>query len=176
MELAAYGEITSVLVSRSGDLIVEDYREGDADTLRHTRSCTKTVVGMLLGIAIRIGLVADVGQTVGALLPDLSPHRYVDPRKRAITLEDLLTMRSCLECDDGNPLSAGNEERMYPQKDWAQFALDLPLRRDAEFRYCTAGVVLPGIALERAVGEPLPAFAGRELFEPIGIKCAEWPL
>src|SRR4051794_24403511 len=85
-------------------------------------------------------------------------------------------MRSCLECDDRNPLSAGNEERMYPQKDWAQFAVDLPLRRDAEFRYCTAGVVLAGIALERAVGEPLPAFAGRELFEPIGIKCAEWPL
>ena len=84
-------------------------------------------------------------------------------------------MSSCLECDDWNPFSAGNEERMYPREDWAQFALDLPIRRDRGFRYCTAGVVLLGIALEQAVGEPLSDFARRELFEPLGIESAEWP-
>jgi CubicO group peptidase (beta-lactamase class C family) len=62
-------------------------------------------------------------------------------------------MRSCLECDDWNPFSAGNEERMYPREDWVQFALDLPIRHGTEFSYCTAGVVLLGVALERALGE-----------------------
>jgi CubicO group peptidase (beta-lactamase class C family) len=131
---------------------------------------------MLLGIAIEHGLVADMGVTVGELLPDLSPTLHVEPRKREITLEELVTMSSCLECDDWNASSPGNEERMYPREDWARFALDLPIRGDLGFRYCTAGVVLAGIAMERAVGEPLSAFAQRELFEPLGIERAEWPV
>ena len=80
-----YGEITSVLVSRGGEIVVEEYREGDAETLRNTRSCTKTVVGMLLGIAIERGFVAGVEVSVNELLPDLHTNLYPDPRKGEIT-------------------------------------------------------------------------------------------
>ena len=168
-------------------MVHEQYGEGDAHTLRNTRSCTKTITGLLLGIAIDDGLVAGVETPVHELLGGATAASHRDPRKAAITLEDLLTMSSCLECDDGNPFSAGNEERMYLVEDWQQFALDLPIRgfpswstppADApygrSFSYCTAGVVLLGIALERAVGELLAAFAARTLFEPLGIHRAEW--
>jgi CubicO group peptidase (beta-lactamase class C family) len=33
-----------------------------------------------------------------------------------------------------------------------------------------------GVALARAIGEPLAAYAARRLFEPLGIERAEWPL
>lgn len=170
MELDGYGEITSVVVSRGGEIVTEEYREGDAGTLRNTRSCTKTVAGMLLGIAIERGIVPGVETPV----LDLLGTADADPRKRAITVRDLLTMSSCLECDDWDASSPGNEELMYPQEDWVEFALGLPVRDERSFSYCTAGVVLLGIALERAVGEPLPEFARRELFEPLGIADAEW--
>ena len=91
-----------------------------------------------------------------------------------IRLRDLLTMSSCLECNDWDDASPGNEELMYPREDWLAFALGLPLREDRSFSYCTAGVVAFGIALERTLGEPLSAFARRELFEPLGIERAEW--
>jgi CubicO group peptidase (beta-lactamase class C family) len=60
MELAAYGDITSVVVSRGGAVVAEHYVEGDGATLRNTRSCTKTVLGMLVGLAIDTGHVASV--------------------------------------------------------------------------------------------------------------------
>ncbi|HEY3551295.1 MAG TPA: serine hydrolase [Gaiellaceae bacterium] len=165
MNLGAYGDITSVVVSRGGEVVVEDYLEGDAGTPRNTRSCTKTVAGMLLGIAIERGIVAGVDTRLADLLAEDAP---------TITLRDLLTMSSCLDCNDWDDDSPGNEELMYPQPDWLAFALGLPLREERTFSYCTAAVVALGIALERALAEPLPAFARRELFDPLGIDRAEW--
>ena len=98
-----------------------------------------------------------------------------DAVKDAITLRDLLTMSSCLECNDWDDASAGNEERMYPTDDWVGFALGLPVREARSFSYCTAGVVCLGVALEHALGEPLPDFAERELFLPLGIDRWHWP-
>jgi CubicO group peptidase (beta-lactamase class C family) len=165
VDVSEYGEITSVVVSAGGDVVAEQYFEGDAATLRNTRSCTKTVAGMLLGIAIERGIVAGVEAALEDVLGEPAPP---------VTLRDLLTMSSCLDCNDWDEDSPGNEELMYPQKDWLGFVLGLPLRDERTFSYCTAGVVALGIGLERAVGEPLSAFAQRELFDPLGIERAEW--
>jgi CubicO group peptidase (beta-lactamase class C family) len=165
VDLSPYGEITSMVVSRGGEIVCEEYLDGDADTLRNTRSCTKTVAGMLLGIAIKRGIVHGVEAPLAELLGESAPP---------VTLRDLLTMSSCLDCNDWDDSSPGNEELMYPRDDWLAFALGLPLREERTFSYCTAGVVALGIGLERAIGEPLSAFAQRELFEPLGIDRAEW--
>ena len=160
-----YGEITSVVVSQGGEVVIEEYRDGDVSTLRNTRSCTKTVVGMLLGMAIDRGIVPGVETPLQELLGEPAPP---------VMLRDLLTMSSCLDCNDWDDGSPGNEERMYPQEDWLSFGLRLPLRRSRGFSYCTAGVVALGVALERALGEPLSNFAERELFTPLGIEGAQW--
>jgi CubicO group peptidase (beta-lactamase class C family) len=189
VDLEEFGQITSLLVAQGGQLVHEQYLDGDAETQRNTRSCTKTVTGLLLGIAIEQGLVESVETPVAELLGDVRATHHPDARKDAITLEDLLTMSSCLECDDANAFSAGNEERMYLVEDWVQFAFDLPIRGwpswtqppdrspyGRSFSYCTAGVVMLGVALERSVGERLSDFARRTLFEPLGVEQAEWQL
>jgi CubicO group peptidase (beta-lactamase class C family) len=165
VNLDGYGDVTSVVVSRCGEVLAEEYLEGDETTLRNTRSCTKTVAGMLVGIAIERGIVPGVQTPLADLLGEPAPP---------VTVRDLLTMSSCLECDDSDAASPGNEELMYPQRDWLAFVLGLPLREDRTFSYCTAGAVALGIGLERALGEPLSTFAERELFAPLGIGAAQW--
>jgi CubicO group peptidase (beta-lactamase class C family) len=165
VNLSGYGKITSVVVSHHGEVVVEEYVDGDVETLRNTRSCTKTVAGMLLGVAIDRRIVAGVDSTLEELLGEPAPPA---------TLRELLTMSSCLDCNDWDDNSPGNEELMYPQDDWLGFALGLPLRESKRFSYCTAGVVALGIGLERKLGEPLSEFASGELFAPLAIERADW--
>jgi CubicO group peptidase (beta-lactamase class C family) len=56
-----FKNITSIAVSRRGRLVFESYFGGaDANTMHNTRSATKTVTGMLIGIAIDRGLLPGV--------------------------------------------------------------------------------------------------------------------
>ena len=121
-----FGEITSVVVGGPGRVLYERYLDAEPDAPRNTRSATKTVAGMLVGLALDQGHLRSVDQRVVTFFPEVAVDAH--PAKQSMTVADLLTMSSCLECDDSNPFSAGHEERMYPREDWVRFALDLPVR------------------------------------------------
>jgi CubicO group peptidase (beta-lactamase class C family) len=183
-----FKKIGSVLVARQGRVVYEGYFDGDAGTLRDTRSATKSITGMLVGIGIREKKLSGVNARVLELLPERARKmQNPDPRKEKITVEDFLTMSSPLECDDWNDASRGNEERMYVIEDWAQFILDLPVRGHMHmgeqetppkygryFSYCTGGVFVLSELLEKATGQRADRYAQQKLFGPLGITDAQW--
>ena len=183
-----FGSITSLVVSRRGEVVFERYYDGlGPEARRNTRSVTKTVTGMLVGAAIADGAITDVDAPVMPHLARREAPDNPDPRKDRMSFDALLSMSGPLECHDENSFSRGNEERMYLVEDWVGFFLDLPIQgypawipapadspHGRNFRYCTAGVTTLGAAVQGAVGKPLPDYARQRLFEPLGIEAPEW--
>jgi len=83
---AEFKKITSVLIARNGKLVYEAYLDGsEATTIRNTRSTTKTVTGILVGIAIDKGLLTGVNAPIMSFFSDKQPVKNPDPRKEKIT-------------------------------------------------------------------------------------------
>jgi CubicO group peptidase (beta-lactamase class C family) len=183
-----FKKIGSVLIARHGKLVYESYFDGDANSLRDTRSATKSITDALVGIALNEKKLSGVDARVLALLPEHARKlQNPDPRKDKITVEDFLTMSSPLECDDWNDASRGNEERMYVVEDWAQFILDLPIRGRMHvgekidpppygryFSYCTGGVFTLSEVLQKVTGERTDRYAEEKLFASLGIRDTQW--
>jgi hypothetical protein len=69
-----FKQITSVLVARDGKLVHEAYYDADGESgLRNTRSVTKSVTDMLVGIAIDQGKLAGVQRAGVCVLPGEAP-------------------------------------------------------------------------------------------------------
>jgi CubicO group peptidase (beta-lactamase class C family) len=174
-----YPDVHGVLLWRKGRLVFEEYFYGfDRERPHQLRSATKSFHSVLAGIAMDLGKIRGDQQPIAELLPwPASTLANPDPRKAAITVGDLLSMRTGLACDDRDPSSPGNEQLIYSKPDWGRFTLDLPMAAapGTVARYCSGGVHVAARLVERAVGEDLLAFARRTLFEPLGFKNYKWP-
>ncbi len=178
----SFPRTTSVLLVKDGELQYEGYfGYGDADLLNDTRSATKSLTALGIGVAIERGLLS-LEQPVFDFLEDLEPFEHDTPLKREITVADLLTMSSALNCNDNLGDSPGNEENMYPLMHWGRWAVDIPTREVYErdengrgtFAYCTAGSFLLGQILERVTGHTVDDFFRDFLFDPLGIDTWQW--
>jgi len=181
-------QITSVLLLVDGQVAYEGYfNGGTAETLNDVRSASKSVTAMLVGAAIGDGSLPGVQARVYDYFPAFTAGHSVDPRLRAMTVEDLLTMSTLWECDDENAFSAGNEERMYVTEHWLDFALSLPVKGFAPWMtrpedsqhgrahaYCTANSFVLGAVLEQATKRPLADYAAQVLERPLGITASRW--
>ena len=168
-QATAASRCRSLLVARHGTLVLEQYFGGvDSTTRFDVRSVTKSVVSSLVGIAIAQGKLPGVSTTVGAYL---GPPDTLDAGDRAVTVAQLLTMTSGYSW---NETSGGDYNLWILSSDHVQFLLDRPQVNIGSFTYNSAAVHLLGVLVQTAVAMPLAAFADTVLFQPIGIRGAQW--
>jgi len=167
--------VQALLVARRGKLVLEEYFGGSSRDEPHDfRSASKSLASLLVGAAIGRGAPFDISTPVYPLFPGGEELERADPRRRRITVENLLTMTTGWDCDDYDDKSPGNEDTMQEQtaqKDWYRFALALPSRSDPGGKsvYCTASMNLLGGIVEKTAGLPLEDAFDRWLAAPLGI-------
>jgi len=163
--------LRSLLVQSRGRLVGERYFHGATRARRaNIKSASKSVISALVGIAIARGHIRGVDETLGELLPD-QLGRDADPRKRAITVEDLLTMRSGLEST-----SFENYGSWVTSRNWVRDALRRPLVAEpgGPMIYSTGSTHLLSAILTRRTGASTHRFAQRALAAPLGITLRPW--
>lgn len=171
-----YGVIDAVLVARHGRLVWERYYGGWTAERAHTlQSVSKSVTSLLAGIAVGDGKLAPSQPVVG-FFPDYDPIRNLDDRKRAMRVEDLLTMRTGLDWSEGtyngSPLQQLNES----SGDWVRFVVDWPMREapGTRWEYVSGGVIALAGIVGRVEGQRVDAFAAERLFEPLQMRVYSW--
>jgi CubicO group peptidase (beta-lactamase class C family) len=150
------------------------YRDTDLHTLQ---SVTKSVTSAALGIAMDEGLIEGVSVRAMSFF-DAYDHDMSDPRKQAMTLEDMLTMRSGIEWNEMISYSDESNSciQMEASDEWIRFVLDRPMREapGTVFDYNSGVSVLLGKIVGVATGQRIDRWAEERLFKPIGITDYYW--
>lgn len=173
-------QVHALLIARHGRLVLEEYFHGQhRDRLHETRSAAKSLTALVVGAAIEAGAPLRLSSPVYEVMNGGSFPAGLDPGKRAMTLEHLLTMSSGFHCDDQDPVAPGGEDAMLEQgeePDYHRFTMAVPLATAPGEKavYCSASANLALGMVGRATGEsPLYAF-DRLLAEPLGIRRYAW--
>jgi CubicO group peptidase (beta-lactamase class C family) len=169
---AELDRVRSLLVSWRGSLVLERYYNGArASALANIKSASKSIISALVGVAIERDAIAGVRQPIAAYFPSLSGSK-VDARKRTITIEDLLTMRSGLQSTSNRYYGA-----WVQSSNWVQYALDRPLLAEpgTYMDYSTGSSHLLSAILTKATGKSTWAYAQEVLAKPLGFTLAQWP-
>jgi CubicO group peptidase (beta-lactamase class C family) len=171
-----YPNIHSILIVKDGNLVFEEYfYEHNKNKLHELRSATKSFVSALTGIAIDKGFIKSKNEKVLSYFQEY-PIENNSENKQKITIENLLTNQSGLDCDVSNPHSVGNETTMNNTDDWVKFTLNLPMSDSAGGKgmYCSGNPITLGRIIEKTTKQTLPEFAKNNLFNPLGIKNFVW--
>jgi CubicO group peptidase (beta-lactamase class C family) len=171
-----YPNVHSVLIIKDGKLIFEQYfYQYTKDSVQEMRSATKSFFSALTGIAIDKGFIKSKEETVLSYFPEYILNNMSDAKKR-ITVENLLSQQTGLDCDISNSKSAGNETEMDYSDDWVKFTLDLPMidTPGRNGRYCSGNPVTLGRIVEKTARMPLLQFTTKYLFEPLGFTNYQW--
>jgi len=167
---AGLPRLRSLLVEWRDTLVGERYYRGATATVpSNIKSVSKSVISALVGIAIAEGHVASVRQPIGALLP--AETRDLDAARRAITVEDLLSMRAGLASTSFDDYGA-----FVSSRDWVRYVLTRPFEDQpgGAMRYSTGSSHLLSAILTRATGTSTYRYAQRTLARPLGIRLRPW--
>jgi len=166
--LLAERGMRSVAVAE-GDSVIWSWHDAGGDRLSAVYSVTKSVLSLLIGIAIRDGLIGSPDDRIADYLA-LPPDAH--PGFASIRLRHLLSMTSGIDWPDfDKPYWA-----MRRSGDAVRFVLSRPVahKPGTVFTYNTGGSHLLAAILAAAAGSTVLDYARRRLFEPLGIRRVKW--
>lgn len=173
---SAYPGVHSLLIQRNGVLVLEEYFGTSSREELHTlQSVSKSVTSALIGIAVERGDIGSVDELVVDFFPQWREELVQDPRRAAMRLEDILTMRTGTDYhESGTDSPHAQLNRLLTG--WDRFWLERPMVNDPGtfWRYDSGGVVTLSSILKERTGMHADAYADEFLFGPLGISESHW--
>ena len=159
--------ICQIVAIKNNEVVYSDtWNEYKNDDCTHIMSATKSIMALLIGIAIDKGQIGSVDDKVLDYFPDYRVKRG-EKTIQQVTIKHLLTMRAPYKCK-GDPWS-----KVCSSDNWTYASLDFLGGRKGltdEFNYQTVCLhILSGI-LYKATNMKIVDYANEYLFEPLGIK------
>lgn len=170
--------VRAFLIERRGTTFSYYRQDTTAATQLNVASVTKSVMALLVGIAIGQGAIASVDEPLSAFFPEHAQGPHAAALQR-VTLRHLLTLSPGF---DRRGLDANTDYPDFVPRFFAPglltHALGRPLVDEpgSRFYYSNIDSHLVAEALARRLKVPLAAFAQAELFKPLGIEGAEWSI
>jgi CubicO group peptidase (beta-lactamase class C family) len=170
---------TGLLVLKDGTILAERYQYGRTDRHRFaSQSVAKTVLAMLVGIAVQEKKIASIDDKVEKYLPQLKGHVYGDTQIR-----QLLTMSSGVAWNQDRRRGAENyaliDNTLLQRSEGGVDAIQQFDRRDApagtRFLYSNGDSEVLGLVLRAAVHQPLATYLSDKIWRPMGAEAnATW--
>lgn len=153
------------LGNKNDSILYETYRGGWNDTLTSNLfSTTKSIVGLLVGIAIDEGKIGCVDDKVVKYIPEYSRGRQKD-----ITIRNLLTMSAGMDWDEAYASLFSVTTHRYYGNDLYELimGLDIVDTPGVQYSYRSGETQLLSFVLEAATGETISQYAEKKLWQPM---------
>ena len=172
VEYAGQNNSAALLVLHRGRIALEKYWEGhSAQSTTNAMSMAKTVLALLVGVAIEDGFIDSEADPVAKYIPEWAGDARAD-----ITIKDMLQMSSGLRvyADQNDPFS--DLVQIYLGTDAAATALKVPQVQPpgGGFFYNNVNTQVLGVLLERATGQPFAEYLSHKIWQPIGAGDAAY--
>lgn len=153
------------LVIRHDSLLFETYRDGWNDTLTsNIYSATKTIVGMLAGIALDEGKIQSLDDPVSRYIPSYRKGMQAD-----VTIRHLLTMSGGMAWDEAYSSLFSVTTHGYYGNDLYKLVTGLEVcdRPGVQYSYRSGETQLLAFVIEAATGKTLSQYAEEKLWKPM---------
>lgn len=164
-------QLHSLQVRRRDELVFAEAPRGPGlKALANIKSCSKSVVALMLGSAIDRRIIASVDVTLGEAAPGILP-KEATAGVSEITLEDLVTLRAGLERTSGPNYGA-----WVSSSNWLAHALTRPMvaQPGGRMLYSTGSTHILGAVLTEMTGQSLLTLVRSHLGDPLGIAIPAW--
>ena len=163
------------LIFQGDTLIYEKYWDEHHDkTVSNSFSAAKSVIGMLVGIAIEEGKINSVNDLAGDYIPEFKKNG-----REQITIRHLLTMSAGFDWIESgkNPLSEAAEGYYGTDLYGLVTRLRVIEKPGIKFNYQSGNTQILGFIIEKATGKSINEYAAEKLWIPLGARNdAFWSL
>ncbi len=168
-------KITGVLVIKDGLIVKEKYLEGNKiDSRWFSFSVSKSIIGILIGMAIEDGYIKSVDDQVTKYIPELNNSAY-----QGVTIKDLLEMSSGIKWEETKETNRVINIIESDQTGGIIKFLKTLTKEEPpgkSFSYNTGNSFLLGKIISKSSGKTLAQYMSEKLWKPLGMERSAYVL